>query len=69
MKFPKSDDTMVVGKEMVDYYLKMGYTLAEKFDTAKVIKLNPKKDKDKPPIKVINKIDKRISNPGIENGR
>ena len=47
MKFPKSDDTMVVGKEMVDYYLKMGYTLAEKFDTAKVIKLNPKKDKDK----------------------
>ena len=46
LKFPKSNDILVVGKEMVDYYLSMGYTLAEKFDTAKVIKLNPKKDKE-----------------------
>ena len=29
----------------------------------------PIKDKDNPPIKIINNIDNKISKPGIENGK
>jgi len=46
LKFPKSDDTIKVTKEMEEYYLKMGYTHTSKVDNPKVIKLNPKKDKE-----------------------
>lgn len=46
LKFPKSDDTLKVTKEMEEYYLKMGYTHTSKVDNPKVIKLNPKKDKE-----------------------
>ncbi len=46
LKFPESDDTLTVTKEMEEYYWKMGYTHTSKFDNPKVIKLNPKK-KDK----------------------
>ena len=46
LKFPKSDDTIKVTKEMAEYYLKMGYTHTSKVDNPKVIKLNPKKDKE-----------------------
>ena len=46
LKFPKSDDTLKVTKEMEEYYLKMGYTKTSKVDTPKVIKLTPKKDKE-----------------------
>ena len=46
LKFPTSDDTLTVTKEMEEYYLKMGYTHTSKVDNPKVIKLNPKK-KDK----------------------
>ena len=46
MKFPQGDGTIEVGKDMVEYFEKMGYTLDGKNDNPKVIKLNPKKDKE-----------------------
>jgi hypothetical protein len=35
-----------VTKDMEEYYLKMGYTKTSKVDIPKVLKLNPKKDKE-----------------------
>ena len=46
MKFPKGDGTIEVVRDMVEYFEKMGYTLVNKSDNPKVIKLTPKKDKE-----------------------
>ena len=37
MKAPKSDSTIVVQKDMVEYYSKMGYTKVSKIDTKPII--------------------------------
>ena len=46
MKAPKSDSTIVVSKDMVEYYLKMGYTKVDVVDTKPIInKVKWKKEK------------------------
>ena len=46
MKASKSDSTIVVSKDMVEYYLKMGYTKVDVVDTKPIInKVKWKKEK------------------------
>ena len=46
MKAPKSDSTIVVSKDMVEYYSKMGYTKVSVIDTKPIInKVKLKKEK------------------------
>ena len=46
MKAPKSDSTIVVSKDMVEYYSKMGYTKVGDIDTKPIInKVKLKKEK------------------------
>jgi len=46
MKAPKSDSTIVVSKDMVEYYSKMGYTKVDVVDTKPIInKVKWKKEK------------------------
>ena len=46
MKAPKSDSTIVVSKDMVEYYSQMGYTKVSDIDTKPIInKVKLKKEK------------------------
>ena len=48
MKAPKSDTTIIVQKDMVEYYSKMGYTKVGKIDTKPIINnVKLKKEKQK----------------------
>jgi len=44
MQTPKGDSTIVVSKDMVEYYSKMGYTKVSKIDTKLIEKVKYKKE-------------------------
>ena len=46
MKAPKSDSTIIVTKDMVEYFLKMGYTKHDEVDIKKPVNNNMKKNKE-----------------------